>query len=197
MDGLGVGVAYGLQKIKVPVFSRLIISTASFCAICVAIFASSFVAKLLSVDWARFIGAAILITIGIWLILQVWVSKENGKAEGGKLFEITIRPLGLIIQILRQPRDADMDHSGVISPQEAVALGMALALDAIGVGFGAVLAAEIPVSLLAPFVVGLNKFLFLSLGIFLGSRTFPAWYGKKIEIIPGGILILMGIIKFF
>lgn len=214
-DGFGVGVAYGIKKIKIPLKSLIVISLTSSTAIGFSMLLGTGISKIVSVLVAERIGASILIIMGGWLLIQSLISQEteqnkekakdcnvvygNVAATRGvileePLFRVQIKPLGLVIQILRQPVKADLDHSGTISPREAVFLGIALAMDALGSGVGAAMAG-FAILLTVP-IVGMVKFILVSCGGLIGRRFSATWLGNWATIIPGCVLILLGIANF-
>mgnify|MGYP001362300128 CR=1 FL=1 len=107
---------------------------------------------------------------------------------------IELRRFGLVIDVLRAPQAADMDRSGTISAPEAVLLGFALSLDALGAGFGAAMVGfpALPASLLIAAASGV----FLLAGMRFG-RTFAVKFGgaKAVSVLPGLILITTGIAR--
>lgn len=204
LDGLGVGVAYGMRKIKIPVLSLVVISITSSTAIGLSMLFGHMVSNYVSAKTAEIIGAAILIAVGVWILVQTRrehrdrQAAERAKVPAGApeqepLLYLKIKALGLVIQILREPAVADIDKSGYISIREAVFLGLALAMDALGAGFGAAMTGFRP--LLTPIVVGLVKFGLVNLGLYTGRRYAVNWLGDRAAILPGWVLILLGVTK--
>lgn len=206
LDGFGVGVAYGMRRIKIPVLSLVVISLTSSTAIGISMLSGHFVSMYVSRETAEVIGASILIIVGIWILLQT--RKENNirivpEAEQGSeganaglqepILRLKIKSLGLVIQILREPTVADLDKSGLISAREAVALGLALAMDALGAGFGAAMTGFRPT--LTPLIVGIVKFALVNLGLFTGHRYAVKWVGNRAAVLPGWVLIFLGIAR--
>lgn len=205
LDGLGVGISYGVRKIKIPVFSLLVISITSGLAIGFSMLCGHVAAKYISVEIAEIIGAVILIAVGMWILFQTWTqNRKNQTIEEGEsttveedaskqIFNLKIKAFGLVIQILREPVVADIDKSGVISIKEAVLLGLALAMDALGAGFGAAMTGFRP--LLTPLVVSIVKFTLVSTGVYVGRRYAAKWLGDKASVLPGWVLILLGVAR--
>lgn len=192
VDSLGVGVVYGLKGIRVPAGSRLIIAAVSALVFGASMLVGGVVTALISIRAARLIGAGVLVAAGITVIMKSWT--EDSRAEERTLLRLRVRPLGLIIQILREPSAADQDRSGHISPHEALALGLALAVDSIGVGFGASLAGMR--SPLVPLAVGLACYLMLRLGAWIGKRY--SWkFNGRLSFVPGVFLVLLGVSRMF
>lgn len=110
------------------------------------------------------------------------------------LFRLELRKLGFVIQILRTPSAADMDRSGNISPAEAALLGIALSLDAIGAGFGAALVGYGAFTTALCITAASGAFVWL--GTVLGRRV-AGRLGRKLAVLPGFLLICVGILKLF
>ncbi|CAM4258870.1 putative Mn2+ efflux pump MntP [Paenibacillus endophyticus] len=220
LDGFGVGVTYGLRRIRIPMLSVLIIACCSGLIIYLSMQVGGLLTSFLSEFAARLIGACVLILIGGWALLQLRKGKhadESGDstvasriesaaaAEGSPhahageiasaalVVMVELKRLGLVIQILKTPQAADVDKSGTISASEAVMLGVALSLDAFGAGLGAALIG-LP-SLLTALTIAAASAIFLIGGMRFGFR-FSAWRGMQtLSLLPGILLIMMGIMK--
>ncbi len=205
LDGFGVGISYGVRKIKIPLVSLLVISATSGLAIGASMLCGQLFARFISVQIAEIVGAVILIVVGVWILAQTWTQnkedhqkdtshqQEHQQVECKQILNFKIKAFGLVIQILREPAVADFDNSGNISAKEAVLLGLALAMDALGAGFGAAMTGFRP--LLTPLVVSIVKFLMVSAGIYLGRRYAAKWLGEKASVLPGWVLILLGVAR--
>ncbi|NEW07669.1 sporulation membrane protein YtaF [Paenibacillus sp. SYP-B3998] len=223
LDGFGVGVMYGLRKIRIPLLSIGIISLWSgiiiFSSMQIGVLMSSFMSPLV----AQRIGALILIGIGIWALMQMRQHKvqeahepaeslslqgdsvhvrSTGEPVGQTLdtlqrtkeiLNIELKRFGLVIQILRTPSIADVDRSGNISASEATLLGLALSLDAFGAGIGAALIGFVP--FLTASVIALSSGIFIAIGLRIGFRYAEMSWMKKLSVLPGCVLIVMGIMK--
>lgn len=212
LDGFGVGVMYGLRKIRIPPVSVAIISLCSGCIIYLSMQIGVFISRFVAPDIAKAIGGVILIGIGIWAVYQV-MSKKKEDDEGSsqvpssttvrdesaqvptvkEVVYIELKRLGLVIQILRKPSIADIDRSGNISASEAVLLGVALSLDAFGAGIGAALIGFAP--LLTSAVIALASGTFLASGLRIGYKYADLSWMRRLSVFPGFVLIIMGIMK--
>jgi len=220
LDGFGVGVMYGLRKIRMPLISIGIISLCSGCIIYMAMQIGVWISQFVDPVFAKAIGGVILIGIGIWAVYQVVSEKKEEKSEevpagkdpqGSKdltvreesamppvhrtkeIVYIELKRLGLVIQILRTPSIADMDRSGNISPYEALLLGVALSLDAFGAGIGAALIGFTP--WLTSTVIALASGTFLASGLRIGFMYSELSWIRRLSMFPGFVLIIMGIMK--
>jgi putative sporulation protein YtaF len=210
-DGFGVGIAYGIKKIKIPLKSLMIISLTSSTAIGTSMVLGNWISSVVAPTVAEGIGALILIAIGGWLLYQSFQSQKinpvpDNEEVAGTDSEgenpLTKEDSGeqdslyrVQIQIIRKPVLADIDHSGTISPKEAVFLGLALAMDALGAGIGAAMAGFSII--LTVFIVGLVKFILVSLGGIIGRRYCANWLGNRATIFPGLVLIFLGLLNLY
>lgn len=207
LDGFGVGISYGLRKIKIPIPSILIITSCSAFVIVLAMRLGQWLSTFLDLEIANQIGAWLLIGVGCWAIFNLYQNKETQQHPIGsmsvedqdqgpkQILNVEIKVLGLVIHILKKPTAADMDKSGVISSGEAALLGTALSFDAFGAGIGAAFMG------FSPWVTGLLVSLFCTIFIYLGLRlgfkySSIGWI-KRLSFVPGVILILFGISRIW
>lgn len=218
LDGFGVGVTYGLRRIRIPIVSVIIIACLSGIVIWLSMAVGGFITDYLSPVVARIIGASILIAIGVWALLQLKRNRERDRAQeeaendsveaaivsveseydaasGKTLVSLELKQLGIVIQILRKPQVADVDKSGSISASEALLLGVALSFDAFGAGLGAAMIGLQPT--VTAVVIALSSAVFLVAGMRVGFK-YAGWRGMQaLSAVPGMMLIVMGIIKLF
>ncbi|HIW34037.1 MAG TPA: sporulation membrane protein YtaF [Candidatus Paenibacillus intestinavium] len=223
LDSFGVGITYGLRKITIPFLSIIIISCFSGAVIGVSMQAGTWLTAYLSPQLANDVGATILVLIGLWALYQYFQSLkgqrseqshnedkhnelENDRSEHNVMnvvslqttatvFRVELKRLGLVIQILRTPQTADFDSSGTISSSEAIMLGIALSLDALGAGIGAALLGLHPV--VTPIIIAICSALFLIVGTKTGTKLAHIPIVKYFSGLPGLLLIILGISKFF
>ncbi|KAA8999740.1 sporulation membrane protein YtaF [Paenibacillus spiritus] len=222
LDGFGVGVTYGLRKLKIPLLSIVIISLCSGIVICVSMQVGVLLARIVSPHAASEVGAVILLLMGGWSLIQTAMQKRDdgeaegkpdevksarpeaeaeaaaetqaaAEAEGRSVFVLELRRLGIVIQILRTPSSADMDASGTISAKEAMVLGIALSLDAFGAGLGAALLGFQPV--LTSLTIALFSGTFVVMGMNTGLRFAGTSWMQRASALPALLLIVMAIIK--
>ncbi|MEQ8201199.1 MAG: sporulation membrane protein YtaF [Syntrophomonadaceae bacterium] len=192
-DGFAVGLAYGFRKIKIPLLSLLVICAASASSVTAAMLLGRGLSSLLSPVLASRLGALTLIGIGLFFLLQSLRQQISSIEENGfnPLLSFKIRPLGIIIQILREPSSADFDHSGEIGSREALFLGLALAMDAFGAGIGIAMAGYN--ILFTAIAVGMVKFLLVGGGLLLGRTVArESWQGLPTAL-TALILLAIGI----
>lgn len=211
LDGFGVGVTYGLRKIRIPLLSIAIICLCSGFIIYGSMQVGAWMSTYLNEAIGKRVGAIILIGIGIWALVQMLknhsdsddadtepetvgtLASQDVIFKAKQIVNIELKRFGLVIQILRTPSKADVDKSGIISSSEATLLGLALSLDAFGAGIGAALIGFKP--LMTSAVIALACGTFIALGLRIGFQFADVCWVKRLSFVPGCILIVMGIMK--
>jgi len=209
LDSFGVGLNYGLRQIRLPKASIAIIALCSGIMMLAAMLLGNLIMPLIPERYVKWTGGAILIIIGAWAVLQMLLRRdEDGEGDamagtgvasaseaGGpkRVWRMEVRSLGIVIEILRTPSSADMDRSGTISPGEAALLGTALSLDAFGAGVGAAFIGLSP--WITSGVIATFGAIFLKLGIHAGTLAAGISWVRKITLLPGIILIVLGLAK--
>lgn len=191
LDGFGVGITYGLRKIKVPVIALIIIMLCSG----IIVYTSMLVGDLLSFlsqkkwqhPWRYY-----LIAIGLFSFINVIRAKLINATSTNKAHTTRIED---IKTVMTTPDKADLDQSGSISAGEAFLLGLALALDAFGAGIGASMLGYSPAltAVLTACMSGFFLFFGMKLGIFLSQQEKL----QRLTFLPPVILIAIGIFNIF
>lgn len=201
LDAFGVGIVYGIRNVNIPLVSKIVICFMSVIYSGLALMVGKAVYDILPGEAAGIIGTVILALMGVFIIFQAMLQKEEGTdprpvaKEKDTLLKIAVKSLGITIQVIRNPEEGDIDHSGKIDIREALLLGLALSVDAIGVGIGSALAGI--GSLWIPLSAGIFQLLFLYAGMRLGSKLGKSkkLNKKVLSIIPGILLITLAFIK--
>lgn len=214
-DGWGAGFSYGARNLRIPFLSLIVISFASAMTIGLSMLLGWTFTQYFSLDFARYLGGGILITLGSWVVWQGFAAEQEPFLNRGRQNinkEASSVPVGppqkttgpnagykifwgnffqFLKGVILEPQRADLDDSGSINLGEAFLLGLALACDAFGAGFGMALTGFSP--WLTSLMVGVSKFFLVSLGLICGHLSrgkmslFPAHF------LSGGLLILLGI----
>lgn len=193
LDSFGVGVAYGVRKIKLPFSFALIISLESMAAISLSMLTGNFISQIISLELARLCGGVILFLLGTWMIVHGKSEKKKETHPSHSLLQLHIRTLGLVIQVLKEPQRADFDNSGAISFPEALLLGLALAFDAFVAGFAfSMLKINL---LLTVFIIGGGHIFLIYLGLYGGKFLSASIFSRYFLILPGFILIFLGFLN--
>lgn len=156
IDSLGIGVTYGIKNTKISTFSKFILLFISFLVSLTSVFFGDFLSSVLPKCFNDFIGCFFLLIIGGSILIK---SVLDHNSFDNNCF--------------------DFNNSNLIDPKEAVALGFALSLDSFGIGVSSSLIGSS--SLIFPFLISFFQFVFLSLGIFLGTKL------HKVSLFPDSI----------
>lgn len=183
LDCLAVGTVYGIRRILISQTILAIIAATTALFTFMGMSLSAFLLRFLPEETGKYLGAAVLFLMGLWLIYDALREKieTNGHTT----------PL----KILRQPLKADRDDSGHIDFKESFLLALALGLDALSIGLIASLV--LTPTLALPALTGIFSYVLLFLGLRFGYQlanrvTTIAW-----SFLPGLLLCLIAILKLF
>jgi putative sporulation protein YtaF len=182
LDSLGVGVAYGLRRIRVSWSFYLIVALCSGGLMALSMTLGRHLSGSLHPSLARSAGGLVLIGVGIWQLYQGWQGFRSGLAP----------TVGLVVQILVEPAAADVDSSGHLDPPESLALGLALGLDSLGAGLGLAMTGF---SLILTPLVAVACAIFVRLGIAAASHPLADPVARRAVALPGILLILLGVLR--
>lgn len=166
LDGLGVGISYGIQKTRVPLLPLLIIMLCSGITVFAAMTIGDVLKRFISPTFSENLGAIILILLGLFTLTKLIKTKKNRRKDTEESTMFTDMK-----KVFHSPQQADLDQSGTISKQESILLGMALALDAFGAGIAASLLYYSPfvTAILVAFMSGLFLIAGLKIGFLLSK----------------------------
>lgn len=198
LDGVSVGLTYGLRKMKIPFLSLCVIGLCSFFAVFLVMSVGISLMEWLSAPTSQKIGASVLIFLGVITLWRTLTMKAQNHEQSHP--EITeekpisqIKVFGIIIQILRDPSYADSDRSGHITGWEAVMLGIALSLDAFGAGMSFALLGYPP--FLTSILVAVMSSALLFTGTIIGERCEQIKWFRRLTWLPPVLLICIGLLK--
>lgn len=195
LDNLGIGVSYGVQKIRIPLLSNFFIAFLSGFIVALSVLTGHILSHWVGI--ANTIGAMILIVIGIWVAIHKASSEKVllAAVPCTKIYSVPVKSLNCIIQITKNPSKADLDANGFISLKEAIALGLTLSFNCMATGVGAGLTG-LP-SLPVTFSVFLFSLITISAGYWIGWKTSSNRLEHGSQILSGILLILIGIYELF
>lgn len=197
IDSFSVGMAYGIKNIKVPLRSIFILDIISLILLSIGLFAGNILSRLYPPLLTSFLGSLILFSIGLWYIIQGWLNCKYPMGctkEPIRIAIISIRSLGIAINVIRDPSRVDLDTSGVIDTREAVVLGFALAVDSLAVGVVVSLSSIYYISITL-LMVGILNLLLLVSGIYFGKKCLLGRLQERTAFVPGFILIIISLLR--
>lgn len=188
LDNLSISLAYGIKKVRIPLLSNIVISSASGIITLITCIFGYYLRGVIPDHLCNIIGGCLISIMGIWTIIEFFLGKKKEKSSS---FFINSDNHGDYLNILQHPREADMDFSGDISIKESVILGIALALNCFATGLGAGMTG------LNAFAIAMLTIIFsfvsIYLGLKIGRKCAASWLGDKASIIAGLLLIVMGL----
>lgn len=195
-DGFIAGLAYGINKIRIPFLSLLVIAAASALAVSCSMLMGQGIAAILPPGAAGKAGALLLVIMGGFFLLKAFrdLLYNLPAGEDEPLATFKLKSLGIVVKILKEPAAADLDASGEISRREAFFLGLALAVDAMGAGVGIAMAGYN--ILFTALTVGVLKFILVNGGIGLGKRMRNDLIRIIASFVPGLSFLIIAMIEF-
>ncbi|MEW6545690.1 MAG: sporulation membrane protein YtaF [Bacillota bacterium] len=187
LDGLGAGLSYGIRGTRLPPAAYLVIALLTGVLMSASIAAGQSIRTSTDAAVASTLGRLLLIAVGLWEVYQGW-HQYLRRARTPSLATWRLRPLGIVVQILRDPEAADLDRSGRIDAGESALLGLALGLDAFGAGFAAGMLA-FPAHVVV--TVSLGCAAFVAAGVTIGRASTRACLPGQASVLPGLLLILL------
>lgn len=191
IDGLGVGMTYGMRKIRIPLNGLLIIMCLSGTIVLISMTVGHMIKNVISPTMTDMLGSFIFIGLGLFVLCSV-ISKNRTKSRKRKNSPskkaTNVNPF---TSILSDPTKADKDQSGIISTTEAFVLGTALALDAFAAGLGASMLGYSP--FLTAILIAAMSGLFLYTGLKVGLLLAKNQTITKLTFVPPLFLIGIGV----
>lgn len=203
IDSLGVGITYGIRKMKISLLPKLILFFISFFMLLFSISLGNLLLVFLPISLSKFIASFLLFMIGVFVIVQSITkpsssfSSPTKKNTTPRTIQFFIRSFGITVKIIKDPIYSDLDGSCSIDIKEAIFLGLALSSDSIGTGIGfSMLGAT---SFLFPVLAATFQLAFLSIGNCIGKRisSITKLPSSFWNILSGSILIIVSLLKWF
>lgn len=201
IDAFGIGISYGVRKIKFKIFSLAIISIISILFSSISIWFGSIISSIFSEKITSFISIFILVLLGIFIIKKGLEKEENEPistpikdSDNKNIYSLFIKSMGITINIIKSPSLCDLDNSSKIDYKEALYLGIALSLDCIGASIA--ICSFNKYTFLFPIFVVIFQLTFLLCGTIIGKKTSLNLLDEsKISLFSGLILITIGFLR--
>jgi putative sporulation protein YtaF len=188
---MAIGLAYGARKINVPFKSNLAIAVFSGLATLISAALGNVLLNIIPDYIGQVVGGSIVAMMGMYTVVKYFLDKRKTIHT----YEIGESGIDNLIAVMEDPVIADKDFSGDISLKESILLGIALAVNCLGTGFGAGMAG-VNIFILSSAVVCFSL-LTISMGALLGKKFASRFLGERAIIISGVILLLVGLYEIF
>lgn len=197
IDGFVAGIAYGIKNISIPSISLCIVGITTTLCTGGAMAAACILGAFLNTRLAILIGAVLLTLIGLFSLYQEYIiaNFHSSTENQTKVTHYVTFSVGCLVNVMAEPEIADIDHSKLISPLEAILLGLALGIDNMIATFAAALVSPLP--LYTPITMGCIQVFVIASGIYTSRHFISDHFKNRIPYLPGLILILLGLIRLW
>ena len=138
LDSLVAAFGYGVNKIKIPFRSVMVINIITSAFLAASLFAGKAISGVINPDICKYICFSLLLLIGLIKLSDSLIKSYIRKKKTiDKSIKFKILSLKFILNVYADPETADADSSKILTIGEAAALAVALSLDGLAVGFGA------------------------------------------------------------
>ncbi|MEG0295657.1 MAG: sporulation membrane protein YtaF [Clostridium sp.] len=183
LDTVTVAISYGMNKIKIPWISSLLIAIISTLGTFLSMEFGSLLVDFIPANLADLIGGLMLIVIGVWFLIDFLRKNKTVKSSYDQDL------------IIYENFMVDKDNSGDISIKETIPLALALTINNLGVGIAAsITGISILYSTICTFIVTLIS---IWCGSWIGQGVASKLLGKYAPIISSILLIILGIYESF
>lgn len=191
IDSFVCSIAYGCNKIKVPIYSSMLISIICTLILGISLFLGNIFKVFIPINYCRFFSFFILLILGLYRLFEgVFKSILRKKYIDDK--PIKLKLFDFILLIYVDETMADIDNSKILSLKESIYLAIALSLDSLAVGIGASLAMKNYIlTIILSLIINL---LTIIIGVFIG-RSITRKINLNLSWISGAILIILAFFK--
>lgn len=195
VDAFAASFVYGTDRVKIPASSVAIITALSTGVLVLSLLLGSGIGILISPKATSVICFTILFLLGLIKLFDSSVKRLIRKYKSlDKKVCFSVSGLTLILTIYADPQTANGEDITVLSPREAISLGIALSLDSAAAGIGAgMMAVHLPMTILLSLAAGITAILSGSaLGNTIAKKT-----NLDLSWISGVMLIGLAFSKLF
>jgi len=190
VDALVCSFSYGVNKIRIPLKSMLVINVITLLLLALGIVIARGLEGFLPPVFIYALSFLILFILGLSKIFEGTIKRMIKHHEGRRNFRFSMFNLGFVLQVYAQYELADFDDSKDLSIKEAIPLAFAVGFDGLSVGLSiGLMQLNIGLLLGMSFVVGVGC---VALGEYLG-RKLARKSSFDFSIVSGLILILIAI----
>lgn len=199
VDAFAAGFSYGTDKVRIPPLSAFIVALISDFLLILSLFFGNLFTTYLSPPLTTALSFTILFALGIIKLFDSAIKKKiREKRFHRKELHVTMKNLRFILTVYAQPEEANTDDIEVLSPTEALSLGLALSLDSAAAGLGAAAGLKgvsgiciLPLTALLTLFIGISA---VSGGCLIG-RKLSAKSDFNFSMIGGILLLLLAFSK--
>lgn len=193
IDTLVASLAYGANGIRIPFASATTLAGICSATLGLSLWVGAWLRPYVPQELTRWICFWILFLLGLVKLFDSSLKaaiRRRGRSPRNITF--SLGRLRFLLTVYADPEEADRDDSRTLSVAEALALGVALSLDGLAVGFGAAMGA---VRVVEGVLVSLGfNYLAIRGGCILG-RCMVQRHQKDVSWLSGAMLIVLALCK--
>lgn len=192
-DAFAASFAYGADKVKIPPLSAVIVALLADFLLMLSLFIGHLLKAYVPPAFTTVFSFLILFVLGSIKLFDSSIRKKIRENRfNSKKVQVKTKNLRFILTVYAAPEAANTADVEVLSPAEALSLGLALSLDSAAAGFGAASGKySLPLAALLTFLISLCA---VSGGCRLG-RLLASKSGFNFSVIGGILLILLAFSK--
>lgn len=191
IDSFVISIAYGSNNIKIPIAKSFIISTIGSSFLAISLCIGNFASELIPMNLASKITFFILFTMGFVKLLQsLFKYLVNRIDKSNKTIDFTISNISFSLNINLQEEKKRTNYT--LRTREAMALGVALSMDSLALGFGIALIKVNYIQLVI--LLFFTSFILINLGCFIGRKIAKST-DSEIGWLNGLVLMGMAVSK--
>lgn len=195
LDAFAASFVYGADNVRIPASSVAIITSLSTGILFIFLLLGKWLGAFIPAFAASFLCFLILLTLGLIKLFDSTLKsmiRKSGICKKKVCFSFS--DLNFILTVYADPEKANKEDISVLSPMEALSLGIALSLDSAAAGFGAgMMVLHLPAILLLSLFFNTAAVLF---GCYLG-RTMIKKTNLDLSWLSGVLLLVLAFLKLF
>ena len=136
LDAFVASIAYGTNKIKIPLSSATLMSIICSSFLAIALFLGSLVKNFIPSNITTLTSFIILLVLGIYYLFESLIKTYLRKQQNlNKKLQMNICNMCFVLDIYLDETKADLNNSKNLNLKESIYLATALSLDSLAVGF--------------------------------------------------------------
>ena len=193
LDSFVASIAYGTNKIKIPIPSSIVISLICSLVLGISLFLGGLVKDVIPSNLCIIISFLVLMSLGIYRFFEgLFKAFIQRKRKLDKPLTFKLFDLNFVLQVYAEETKADFDKSKVLSMKESVYLATALSFDSLAVGFASSLSMNNYIEIIIlSFIIGMTAIL---VGYNIGKKLIEKT-NLNLSWLSGIILMLLAIFR--
>lgn len=191
-DSFLAALAYGVEKITIPLKSVLLIAFLGVLFLGVSLSTASFLQQFIPLQVCKYISFTIFLIIALSSLFQGTIKQFLRVCKKKKL-TFSYSNISFVLDVYLDETKADRDHSKQLSLKEALYLGVALSFDSLVSGFALGMGIKHPSAvLIISFIIGAIA---IYSGSILGERSAKTSKDINLSCLSGFLFLCLAILK--